>query len=294
MNGSDASGYLAEKLRHLRQLLPDSFGSTEKGDTAPRGRVPDFRSRLRPGVNGEETGDGKPDGPTDRTSAATPVIEEDDVRTLWVDTDSHGNRVKPSRDAVFESHTTNCSTLDLDAPPIAVDSCRYTSREYRDVRRWLSDRKRNQKLDDNERVCHETWVLVDIVYYGLRFDQLNAGSWGVFELACRRIQGAISACSNPKKVNWSTARLMTVAASVDDGLQPFHCFLVTGRVVHVRSMSWTCFEVGRQESRWVQVEASMELTLALTTRQANLPWRCEEGGRKPGPFRTPQATAGEP
>ena len=29
-----------------------------------------------------------------------------------------------------------------------------------------------------------------------------------------------SAYSNPSKVNWSTARLMTVTASVDDGVQP--------------------------------------------------------------------------
>ena len=30
-----------------------------------------------------------------RTSAAIRAIEDDDVRTLWVDTDSHGNRWKP-------------------------------------------------------------------------------------------------------------------------------------------------------------------------------------------------------
>ena len=103
-----------------------------------------------------------------------------------MDTDTHGNCWKPFRDAVFESHTTTFSTWDLDAPPTALDSCRYTSREYGDVRRWFPDWKRNRKLDDKDRVCHETRVLVGIVYFGLCFDQLDAGSLAVFEFAGRR------------------------------------------------------------------------------------------------------------
>ena len=80
-------------------------------------------------------------------------------------------------------------------------------------------RSGTQKLDHNDGVCHETRVLVDILYFGLRFDQLNAGTWAVFELACRRLQAVISAYSDPSKMNWSTARLMTV-----DGLvQPALC-----------------------------------------------------------------------
>ena len=52
--------FIAEKLRHLHQLLPDTF-------VLP----------SRPGVDGKETGEGKPDGLPDRTSEAPPVIEED-------------------------------------------------------------------------------------------------------------------------------------------------------------------------------------------------------------------------
>ena len=105
-------------------------------------------------------------------------------------------------------------------PPTAPDFSRKTSREYGDVRRWFSDWKRDKKLDDKNRACHETRVLVDIVCFGLCIDQLNAGSLAVFELACRRLQAVSSAYSNPSRVNWSTARLMTVAASVDDAVQP--------------------------------------------------------------------------
>ena len=64
--------------------------------------------------------------------------------------------------------------------------------------------------------CHETRVLGDLVNNGLRFR--SAEFWIVG--ACRRIQAAIPAHSNPSKVNWSTARLMTAAASVDNGVQP--------------------------------------------------------------------------
>ena len=65
------------------------------------------------------------------------MVEEDDVRTLWVDTDSHGNGWGPIKNAVFESYTTTVSTWDLDAPPTALDFCRYTSREYGDVRSFF-------------------------------------------------------------------------------------------------------------------------------------------------------------
>ena len=118
------------------------------------------------------------------------------------------------------------------------------------MRRRFSEWKRN-KLDDNDRVFHETRVMVDIVYFGLCFDQLNAGSLAVFELACRRIQAVISAYSKVSNMNWSTARLMTVAALVDDGCNRHSG---TQHVVHARNVSWTYCEVGRQESRWVQEE----------------------------------------
>ena len=84
------------------------------------------------------------------------MIKEDDLQTLGVDTDSHGNRWKPFREAVFESYTTTLSTWDLDAPLAAQDFCRHTLREYGDARRWFSDWKRNKQLDDNGRVCHGT------------------------------------------------------------------------------------------------------------------------------------------
>ena len=65
---SDASWYLSDMLRHLQQLLPDTVDSVERGDTTPREAVPTLRS-------------------------------------LRLDTDSHGNRWKPFRGAVFESYT---------------------------------------------------------------------------------------------------------------------------------------------------------------------------------------------
>ena len=57
--------------------------------------------------------------------------------------------------AVFESQTTALSAWDLDTPPIMC--------EYGGVRRRFSDWKRNKQLVDNDRACHETRVLVDIV-----------------------------------------------------------------------------------------------------------------------------------
>ena len=62
--------------------------------------------------------------------------KEDDVRALWVDTDS----------SEVQSYTTTLSTWRLDAPLAALD--------HGDVRRWYLDWKRHKKLGD--RVCHET------------------------------------------------------------------------------------------------------------------------------------------
>ena len=47
----------------------------------------DLRSRLLPSKEGGATGEGKKDGLLDTILAAGSVNEEDDVRTLWVDTD---------------------------------------------------------------------------------------------------------------------------------------------------------------------------------------------------------------
>ena len=66
---ADACGYLADKLRLLRQLLPNR---EESCDTTLRCRAPDLRGRLRSGVVGAQKGEGKTDGLPDKTSAATP------------------------------------------------------------------------------------------------------------------------------------------------------------------------------------------------------------------------------
>ena len=94
-----------------------------------------------------------------------------------MDTDSHGNRVKPFRDAVFERYTTTLSTWDLYAPPTALDFCR-----IRRCEEVVSDWKRDKKLDDNDRVCHETRSAGGHRLFRLCFD--HAGSMAVFELAC--------------------------------------------------------------------------------------------------------------
>ena len=64
-------------------------------------------------------------------------------------------------------------------------------------------------------------------------------------------------------------------------------FVGTQHAVRVRNMGWTCCEDGRQGSRWDEMEASMELTLALMTGPANLQqlvrravaWQREEGNQ---------------
>ena len=63
---------------------------------------------------------------------------------------------------------------------------------------------------------------------------------------------------------------MTVAASVDDDMQPALRSEGTQHAVSARHTTWICCEDGRQGCHRDQVEASMELTLALPTGPAHL------------------------
>ena len=151
-----------------------------EGRYCPRGYALDLRS-LRPGVDGEETDEGEADGLLDTTSAVR-VIEEDMSEIVGGHRQSRESLEAVHRRSLRE--TLHRYKWDLDAPPTAPDSCRHTSCEYGDMGRRYSDWKRNKKPDDNDRACHETRMLMDIVFHGLCFDQLNAGSLAVFELAC--------------------------------------------------------------------------------------------------------------
>ena len=193
-------------IADLRDFIDRKRAGLERAEPE-RPPVVDLRARLSAG-----------DGPK-VVGCQTEPYDEDDSRTLYVDTDSHELRWKPWREVVYESYNVPLVSWDQDGGQSALDFCRYIERQHGDPRRWFTSFKRDKWLEENDRVCHEMKVLVDVLHY-CQFDQLNLGGLATYELVCRRLQAIINAYKVPGKANWSTAKLFSGGIGIDDGIQP--------------------------------------------------------------------------
>eukprot|EP00439_Symbiodinium_sp_Y106_P002946 s7121_g1.t1 len=106
----EASAY-AEKRRSLFKTV--SFAETSEG----------LLERLQPP---EKTKDAPPEGG-----------EDNEVRTLWVDTDEQGERFKRWRDVCQESYTPSYEQKPLDGPLTALHTMKHMERHGGDPRLWL-------------------------------------------------------------------------------------------------------------------------------------------------------------
>jgi hypothetical protein len=162
----------------------------------------------------------KLDGPAEREQAErvdgqTP----EDVRTLWVDYDSQGERNKDWREVVNESRVNRYRDNPLDGPPCCLSVCKHMLRVGGDPRQWLSAWIREKKLDSGDRVCHELRTLIEVLYLGGVYDQLNVGSVLCLEAASRRVQAIVEAYSvSSVKPQWSLAKYFTGEINAEDGL----------------------------------------------------------------------------
>ena len=127
-----------------------------------------------------------------------------------------------------------------------------------------------QKLDDNDRVCHETRVLVDIVYFA----------------------GSLPFSSS--FVEESTARLMTLAASMDDGAQPALQGYAARRAREEHEL-----DLLRGWAAWISLGSGGGVHGIVTGADDGTSKSSTNGrgaarkGGKPGHTGSPQATAGE-
>jgi len=189
----EASAY-AEKRRSLFKTV--SFAETSEG----------LLERLQPP---EKTKDAPPEGG-----------EDNEVRTLWVDTDEQGERFKRWRDVCQESYTPSYEQKPLDGPLTALHTMKHMERHGGDPRLWLATWMRAKHIEPNDRISHELNVLTDCLYFAGCFDQINAPALICMEVVCRRIQAIADAYSNPSKPSWENARVFSGQGTAEDIISP--------------------------------------------------------------------------
>ena len=130
-----------------------------------------------------------------KPSTSTESQDEDsgDARTLFVDFDEQGSRFKMWRNVVLESKDYSYSDWPFEGPSTVMHLLKQMHRNGGDARLWLQLWARQKNVVDTDRVMHEMRCLIDILYHGATFDQLNLPVLASMETASRRIQCIVEA-----------------------------------------------------------------------------------------------------
>lgn len=198
---SDAAGY-AEARRQLFEA------------TAPKN--PEESLTEKPLVVKKEA-DAKPEA---MKSDGDDPPEHGDVRTLYVDTDEHGERFKRWRDVCSESFTPTFDSKPLEGPCTALHLIKHTERQGGDPRLWLQLWLRSKHIEATDRTYHEMKVSVDVLFYAGTFDQVNIPGLISLEVVCRRLQAIVDAYTNASKPSWENAKLFTGQGAPEDIIAP--------------------------------------------------------------------------
>lgn len=112
---------------------------------------------------------------------------------------------------------------------------------------------RQKPISDQDRVKHELRCLMDVLYLGVAFDQLNMPVLHSFETVARRVQSIVDAyAAGSSTPDWGNAKLFTGYVGPEDLVMP-------------RLKTWAARH-GKEE---------VELHQALTASHARAPstWR---------------------
>ncbi|CAK0901919.1 unnamed protein product [Prorocentrum cordatum] len=139
-----------------------------------------------------------------------------DARALWVDYDEQGGRFKRWGDVVGESRQGRYPDAKVDGPPGALHMCKHMQRHGGDPRLWLDLFIRMKGLGQGDRVVHELRAIVEALYQGGVYDQLNMGGLMMVEVLSRRVAAVVDAYADPSKPSWTNARFFEGVSSVED------------------------------------------------------------------------------
>jgi hypothetical protein len=143
----------------------------------------------------------------------------DDVRTLWVSYDSHGERYKEFRDVISECSVQKYSDSPIDGPVSVLELLKHMQRHGGSPRLWFQSWYRDRKLETTDRSYHEMEVLVDMLHYGAVYDQLNLAALSWAEICARRIAQHVDAYSVAgKPPSWAMARHLSGRSSTSDAV----------------------------------------------------------------------------
>ena len=110
--------------------------------------------------------------------------------------------------------------MPLDGPLSALNWCRHTHRFGGNPRLWFVEFARSKSIQSTDRVHHELSTLVDAVYHGGTYDQVNIGCSICIEVICRRIQSIVDAYSTPGRIDFTQARHFVGSGSLEDAIDP--------------------------------------------------------------------------
>lgn len=91
-----------------------------------------------------------------------------------------------------------------------------------DPKQWLELWARQKSISDQDRVKHELRCLMDVLYLGGTFDQLNMPVLASFETVARRVQCIVDAyaAGGSGAPDWGNAKLFTGYTGPEDLVMP--------------------------------------------------------------------------
>ena len=149
---------------------------------------------LGPVGAGAETGAGA-SAADSATALPAGKPPQEDIRTLWVDFDEQGERVKnwcAVCGEMFEANTEHWRRHH-DGPLGTLDLCKELEREGGCPRRWFDKWCRDAAVNPRERSGIEMRSLTEVLYMGGAIDQLNLPALASFEMVTRRISQLVEA-----------------------------------------------------------------------------------------------------
>ena len=164
------------------------------GDQATLGDAPgtsreaaDLRARM---------GDTEAEG---REKDAEPADAPDDIRTLWVQRDEHGERFKTWRVVIAECRQANFTggwSRYHEGPPSTLSLFNNLVRQNEDTMVWLSNFFKEFAIGNKERTATEMRVLVRAIWLSGVYDQVNGPALACIEELARRVSQLVEAYSS--------------------------------------------------------------------------------------------------
>ena len=165
--------------------------------------------------------DPSPSGPQATKHADAGDEVSSDARTLLVDYDHQGLRFKEWRVVVSESRDYAYEDWPCEGPATVLYLLKHMYKYGGDPKQWLELWCRQKGIAEQDRVKHELRCLMDILYLGGSYDQLNMPVLASFETASRRVQCIVDAYSaGGSSPDWGNAKLFTGYQTPEDLVMP--------------------------------------------------------------------------